>query len=87
MTSATFFRGLRGLALVVVGLFFLFPFVWVMLMSFMTNQDILRSTPTLAFSPTLDNYASLISGQLKTDVGTLPSDYMHNLWNSFLLSS
>ena len=87
MTSATFFRGLRGLALVVVGLFFLFPFVWVMLMSFMTNQDILRSTPTLAFSPTLDNYASLISGQLKTDVGTLPSDYLHNLWNSFLLSS
>jgi len=87
MNSALFFRLARAVALLAVGLFFLFPFVWVVLMSFMTNQDILRSTPSLIFTPTLDNYASLISGQFKTDVGTLPSDYMHNLWNSFLLSS
>jgi len=88
MNSALLFRLARTIALIVVGLFFLFPFVWVVLMSFMTNQDILRSTPSLIFTPTLDNYASLISGHLKTDVGgSLPSDYMHNLWNSFLLSS
>ena len=68
MTSATFFRIARPVLLTAAGLFFLFPFVWVLLMSFMTNQDILRDTPTLAFSPTLDNYASLIAGQLKTDV-------------------
>lgn len=77
----------RGTALTLVGLFFLFPFVWVMLMSFMTNQDVLRSTPSLFFSPTLDNYVSLIRGELKTDVGTLTSDYLNNLGNSLLLSS
>ncbi|BDI08079.1 carbohydrate ABC transporter permease [Sphaerotilus microaerophilus] len=87
MTSATFWRGLRILARVAVGLFFLFPFVWVLLMSFMTNQDILRATPSLAFDPTLDNYSSLIRGELKTDVGTLTSDYIRNLGNSLLLSS
>ncbi|ABM57765.1 carbohydrate ABC transporter permease [Verminephrobacter eiseniae] len=88
MRSATFWRVARPVLLTAVGLFFLFPFVWVLLMSFMSNQDILRSTPTLAFTPTLDNYASLMAGQLKTDVGApLPSDYMHNLWNSLLLSS
>lgn len=86
--TAIVWRIARALALTCVALFFLFPFVWVLLMSFMTNQDILRSTPTLVFTPTLDNYASLIAGQLKTDVGAaLPSDYMHNLWNSLLLSS
>ncbi|NDY92922.1 carbohydrate ABC transporter permease [Ideonella livida] len=87
MNTATLARTGRAVALTVVGLFFLFPFVWVLLMSFMTNADILRSTPTLAFSPTLDNYTSLIRGELKTDVGTLTSDYMVNLGNSLLLSS
>lgn len=77
----------RVTALTAVGLFFLFPFVWVLLMSFMTNQDILRSTPSLAFDPTLDNYTSLIRGELKSDVGTLTSDYIFNLGNSLLLSS
>ena len=77
----------RVTALTAVGLFFLFPFVWVLLMSFMTNQDILRATPSLAFSPTLDNYSSLIRGELKSDVGTLTSDYINNLGNSLLLSS
>lgn len=87
MNSALLLRVGRVLALTAVGLFFLFPFVWVLLMSFMTNQDILRTTPTLAFDPTLDNYVSLIRGELKTDVGTLTSDYIQNLGNSLLLSS
>ncbi|MCW5222221.1 carbohydrate ABC transporter permease [Verminephrobacter aporrectodeae subsp. tuberculatae] len=86
MDSTLLRRLARPVLLTAVGLFFLFPFVWVLLMSFMTNQDILRSTPTLAFSPTLENYAALIAGQLRTDVGMLPSDYMRNLWNSLLLS-
>ncbi|AJY38183.1 binding--dependent transport system inner membrane component family protein (plasmid) [Burkholderia humptydooensis] len=80
-------RAGRVAALTAVGLFFLFPFVWVLLMSFMTNQDILRSTPSLIFEPTLGNYVSLIRGELKTDVGTLTSDYIMNLGNSMLLSS
>lgn len=87
MNSALLLRAGRYLALTAVGLFFLFPFVWVLLMSFMTNQDILRSTPSLLFTPTLDNYVSLIRGELKTDVGTLSSDYILNLGNSLLLSS
>jgi multiple sugar transport system permease protein len=87
MNSAILLRAGRIAALTAVGLFFLFPFVWVLLMSFMTNQDILRATPSLAFDPTLDNYTSLIRGELKTDVGTLTSDYINNLGNSLLLSS
>jgi len=87
MNSTVVFKGLRGLALIAVGLFFLFPILWVVLMSFMTNTDILRSPPSPFFAPTLDNYRGLISGNLDSGTGALTTDYMHNLFNSFVLSA
>jgi len=87
MNSTVVFKGLRGLALIAVGLFFLFPILWVVLMSFMTNADILRSPPSPFFAPTLDNYRGLISGNLDSGTGALTTDYMHNLFNSFVLSA
>jgi len=79
-------RIVRGVLLTLVGLFFLFPIFWVLLMSFMTNADILRSPPSIIFHPTLSNYTALISGQLTTNVGTLKTNYMGNLLNSLILS-
>ena len=79
-------RIVRAVLLTLVGLFFLFPIFWVLLMSLMTNQDILRSPPSLVFEPTLGNYAALVSGQLSTSVGTLKVAYMQNLANSLILS-
>ena len=79
-------RLIRGLLLGLVGLFFLFPIFWVLLMSFQTNQDILRSPPSLVFSPTLENYVALISGRLETQAGTLEIKFMGNLLNSLILS-
>jgi len=80
-------RGLRGAALAVVVLFFLFPIFWIVLMSFQTNADILRIPPRLTFSPTLSNYAALISGKLQTSSGSLDIPFMRNLGNSVLLST
>lgn len=80
-------KALRALALTAIVLFFLFPIVWVLMMSFMTNNDILRSPPSPFFVPTLDNYRQLISGNLTTGVGSMSTDYMKNLFNSFFLSS
>jgi multiple sugar transport system permease protein len=79
-------RLLRGLALVVVGLFFLFPLFWVFLMSFQTNEQILRIPPSMVFEPTLGNYVALISGKLESAAGTLEIPFMRNLGNSVLLS-
>ena len=79
-------RLVRGVLLTIVGLFFLFPIVWVFLMSFQTNATILRIPPSLLFSPTLDNYVALISGQLETQAGTLRIAFMSNLMNSVILS-
>jgi multiple sugar transport system permease protein len=77
---------LRGTALAAVGLFFLFPIFWVLLMSFQTNQDILRIPPSLFFTPTLENFAAIIRGKLETYAGTLEIPFMNNLLNSVILS-
>ncbi len=80
-------RIFRALAVALVLVFFLFPIFWILLMSFQTNEEILRLPPSLAFRPTLANYTALISGHLQTAAGLLDITFLHNLWNSVLLSS
>src|SRR5258707_4084021 len=80
-------RILRALALTAVGLFFLFPIFWVFLMSFQTNEEILRIPPSLFFTPTAQNYAAIISGKLVTAAGPLEVPFMNNLLNSVILSA
>lgn len=80
-------KSLRGVALLLVVLFFMFPIFWIVVMSLQTNAEILSLPPKLIFPPTLMNYTALITGHLKTSVGTLNIAFMHNLWNSFLLSA
>ena len=80
-------RLLHGLLLALVIFFFLFPIAWVFLMSFQTNEQILRIPPSLVFVPTLDNYVALLSGKLETTSGTLEIAFMNNLKNSVVLST
>jgi multiple sugar transport system permease protein len=79
-------RVLRGAALTLVVIFFMFPIVWILMMSFQTNETILRIPPQLVFEPTLANYTALITGKLVTAAGTLDIAFMRNLWNSVFLS-
>jgi multiple sugar transport system permease protein len=81
------FRALRAMALTLVLLFFLFPIFWILLMSFQNNEQILRLPPSLVFRPSLGNYIALISGKLQTSAGVLDITFLHNLWNSVLLST
>lgn len=80
-------RGLRGVALTLVVLFFLFPIFWIFLMSFETNETVLRVPPTLTPHLTLENYVALLSGHLVTATGVINITFLHNLWNSVLLST
>jgi multiple sugar transport system permease protein len=84
--ESTLERWLRGAALTVVVLFFMFPIFWIALMSFQTNETILRSPPSMVFQPTLSNYQALITGQLDSQAGTLQIEFMSNLANSAILS-
>ena len=79
-------RTLRFVALTLVVLFFMFPIVWIFLMSFQTNETILQIPPKLVFSPTLSIYQAVITGKLETAAGTLDIAFMKNLGNSVFLS-
>ena len=78
-------RIFRGVALTLILVFFMFPIVWILLMSLQTNEQILRIPPHILFEPTLANYKALISGQLRTAAGNLEITFMRNLWNLSLI--
>ncbi len=80
-------RVLRGVAITLVILFFMFPILWIVLMSFQTNETILRMPPSVVFTPTIENYQALITGKLETSAGILEIAFMKNLFNSFFLST
>lgn len=85
-TTSTLEKTLRLLALTLVVIFFMFPIVWIFLMSFQTNETILRIPPQVIFEPTLANYTALITGKLTSAAGTLDIAFMKNLGNSVFLS-
>lgn len=78
---------LRGAAITLVILFFMFPIFWIFLMSFQTNESILRVPPSVFFEPTMTNYKALITGKLNTSAGSLEIEFMRNLGNSLFLST
>lgn len=80
-------RIVRGALVALILIFFLFPIFWIFLMSFQTNEEILRIPPSIFFTPTISNYEALITGKLVSAAGTLDIAFMRNLWNSVLLSS
>lgn len=84
--TSTLEKILRSVAITLVLVFFLFPIVWIFLMSLQTNETILRIPPSLAFTPIIDNYTALITGQLRTAAGSLQLNFMQNMFNSVLLS-
>jgi multiple sugar transport system permease protein len=85
--TSTFEKILRGGLITLVLVFFLFPIAWIFLMSLQTNETILRIPPSLAFTPIIDNYTALITGQLRTAAGSLQLNFMQNMFNSVLLST
>jgi multiple sugar transport system permease protein len=85
-TTSPIERILRGIALTLVVIFFMFPILWIVMMSFQTNETILSIPPKVVFSPTLENYRALITGKLVSNAGTLDIAFMRNLGNSVLLS-
>lgn len=85
--SPLIYRILRGIAIGAIMTFFMFPIFWIVLMSFQTNETILRSPPSFVFSPTMHNYAAIIAGELDSNVASQEIKFIDNLTNSIILSS
>ena len=83
---STIERILRGAALTLIVLFFMFPIFWILLMSLQTNETILRSPPSMIFQPTFSNYEAIIAGRLDSNVASMGIEFMSNLMNSIILS-
>ena len=60
MKTSLGFRIFRAVALVVVVLTLVAPLVWMVAASFKTNVDIYDSAKALIFTPTLDNYGTVL---------------------------
>ncbi|MDG4797581.1 carbohydrate ABC transporter permease [Micromonospora sp. WMMD1082] len=60
MKPRTGFRVFRAVALVVVVLSLVAPLIWMIAASFKTNVDIYDSSKALVFTPTLDNYGTVL---------------------------
>jgi multiple sugar transport system permease protein len=69
-------RGLSRLLFVVLGLAYLSPLLWLFISSFKRRVDIFNPTPTLSFSPTLDNYVSSL----------WYGGFLNNLYNSMIVA-
>lgn len=65
------------IAFVVFAVFTLFPLVWVALMSFKTNVDIIAVPPKFFFTPTLDNFREVL-GQ---------GDFLNYYRNTFIIAA
>jgi multiple sugar transport system permease protein len=65
------------IAFVVFAVFTLFPLVWVALMSFKTNVDIIAVPPKFLFTPTLDNFREVL-GQ---------GDFLNYYRNTFIIAA
>lgn len=61
-------RALFALVIVLVVLI-MFPFAWLLQMSFKTDQDIFAFPPRLLFMPTLDNYIALWDSDFRGSFG------------------
>lgn len=85
--TSTLEKFVRGTLISLVLIFFMFPIFWILLMSFQTNETILRIPPSIIFEPTLENYRALVTGKLETAAGNLDVAFMKNLWNSVVLST
>ncbi len=73
--------------LIVIFTGFLFPVLWVFSLAFKTRSDILTWPPPLLFTPTLENFTSLLGGLVGGTVGRATVDFIGNFANSLIISS
>ncbi len=77
-----------NLLLIVIFIFFLFPILWMVGMSFKTIEDILSWPPKFLFTPTLANYKAIIFSQMEVKgVGNIAIDFMSSFWHTLIISA
>lgn len=76
----------RIVAQILFLVFFVFPIIWILMMSFKEFRDIIAYPPRFLFTPTLENYRETLFGAEGTlQRGEIP-DYVRFLLNSIVIT-
>lgn len=76
------------ICLVLVALFLIFPIFWFTLMSFKTEKDAVAIPPKFVFTPTINNYKGVFTGEtVSTTRATTKVDFMQTFFNSLIVCS
>jgi len=89
LSIRAFFR-LLGIyiCLILIVLFVIFPIFWFTLMSFKTEKDAIAIPPKFIFTPTLNNYKGVLTGEtVSTTRATTKVDFMQTFFNSLIVCS
>lgn len=73
----------RGLSHLLLIAFLVAPIIWIVMMSLKSFSDVIAYPPKFVFSPTLENYASVLFSEDTAGA----SDFMRYLLNSFVVST
>ncbi len=77
---------LNGVLIIYFFIAALFPIVWVFSLAFKTQAEILSWPPTFFFTPTLNNFRSLLLGLVGGTVGRTTVNFLRNFGNSLIIS-
>lgn len=73
-------------ALVLYTLFALFPIIWIVLMSFKTQVDIISPIPKFIFTPTFENYQQILFGAQNIQSFSSNSNFILYFKNSCIIT-
>ncbi len=74
------------MAAIVLLLWTVFPFIWILLTSLKTANDILSVPPKFVFSPTISNYMALVIGEQRGAYASSRPDFPLFFLNSMIIS-
>jgi multiple sugar transport system permease protein len=63
-----------------------FPFLWILLTSLKVPNDIISVPPKIVFTPTMQNYAALLFGQVRDGYASARPDFPMFFLNSIIVS-
>lgn len=75
-----------GIAALLLIVWTVFPFLWILLTSLKTPNDIIAVPPVIAFSPTIDNYTALFIGEQRGQYASTRPDFPRFFVNSLIIS-
>ncbi|RIV18848.1 carbohydrate ABC transporter permease [Alicyclobacillaceae bacterium I2511] len=84
--QSKYVRLVRYIVLLFTVIFSLFPIIWILMMSFQNQKDIISVPPKLLFIPTLTNYVDILMPQVFNAVAQASFPFVRALINTIIIA-